>query len=105
MATKRKKPLLVTDKDGKQLFVPAEAAGIHWMCLTWDGIPITHFGDDPTWYLRIEQVIEWHEKELRESHGRSGSQETLDAAREILRKFQAGEVADEPDANGQNGSD
>ena len=47
-------------------------------------MPITMFRDTPKrHYFTVDQVIQWHENELRESHGSSGNQKMIDALRKI----------------------
>ena len=88
-----RKPINIFKSDGEQLWVMVKAAGINVFSLMWDGMPLTLFGKTP--YMTVQEVIDWHEKELRETHGRSGDEEILKLAREALRKFRAGEMTDD----------
>ena len=91
---KKKRTPFATDKDGKDLFVELKASGIHPWVACADCMTLVFFGNERKAYLRVEDVAAWHEKELRESKGMSGSKVALDALREIMRKFRAGEVTD-----------
>jgi hypothetical protein len=88
-----KKAIYVTDRDGKRLFVHVRHSGIHPLVVMVDGMTLTYFGRRDGPYLDVVDIIAWHEKELRESGGRSGSQKLLEAFRTGLTKFREGKIA------------
>jgi hypothetical protein len=92
MMSKKKPTPIVTDREGQYLFVEMQSSGIHPLVLACHGISLIFFGNEEQAYLRVEDAIAWHEKELRESHGQSGSTEICTALRDILSKFKAGKL-------------
>lgn len=68
MMAKSKTPFAV-NKEGDTLYVKLKYSGIHPLVAMFDGISLTHFGNEKTAYLKVQQAINWHEKELRESKG------------------------------------
>ncbi len=91
MAKKKGRSPLAVDEDDV-LYVESAHSGIHPLVQLCDGMSLTFFGKSRKSYLRVDDVIAWHAKELEGSHGHSGSRAALDAFREIKRKFDAGEV-------------
>jgi hypothetical protein len=88
----RSKSILATDREGKELFAILASTGIHWLSAFNDGLTLVYFGlrDGP--YVRVEEAVAWHERELQESRGLCGDGELLAAMRLALTKFRAGEV-------------
>ncbi len=80
----------VTDKDDKTLFIKLKYSGIHPLVVAYDGISLIFFGKGKTAYLTVEDAANWHEKELRDTRGRSGNQEVLALLRKALADFQEG---------------
>jgi hypothetical protein len=70
---KRRRSVFVTDKDGRRLFVHVRHSGIHPLVVLCDGLALTYFGKRDGPYLDVQAVADWHDKELRESGGRSGT--------------------------------
>jgi hypothetical protein len=65
---------------------------IHPLVALIDGLPllIPNKGRDKgRAYIRVVDAIAWHEKELKESRGRSGSRETVALLREALDSHRA----------------
>ncbi len=95
--SKRGKPKLVVSEDGQRLFVHVRDSGIHPLVVYCDGLRLAYFGKQGP-YLDVEAVANWHEKELRESNGKSGIPLAVTAFRNALAQFQAGNVIieDEP---------
>lgn len=75
------------DKDGKNLYVQVKFCGIHHLVVMTDGMPITFFGNEKTPYLLVQQAIDWHEKELKVTQGKSGNAQVLSKLKEILDAF------------------
>jgi hypothetical protein len=92
MAKRKKRPLLVTDREGKRIFVPLSHSAIHPLVALCDALTFVYFGKKGGPYLDVQTALDWHEKELRDSCGRSGSREAVDAFRKILDSFKAGEI-------------
>jgi hypothetical protein len=53
--------------------VEAWRSGIHPLVLLCDALPLVFVGKGKRAFLRVPVAITWHEKELRESQGQSGS--------------------------------
>ena len=83
----KRTPFAVRDST---LFVKAKYSGIHHLVIMCDGLPLTFFGEEKTDYMKVSEVIEWHEKELAESGGQSGDRGVLEALQVAMEKFQAG---------------
>jgi hypothetical protein len=81
-----------TDREGTHLFVWLADSGIHPMVAMRDGLPLIYFGEKDGPYLDVEAVASWHEKELKESGGRSGNKQAADDFRAAIEKFRRGEV-------------
>jgi hypothetical protein len=65
-------------------FIDCRYSGIHPFVQVCDGMPKTFFSDRPTRaYFTVQQVIEWHEKEIRETKGKSGNQKIIDVLKKI----------------------
>ena len=94
MSRKKRTPFAI-DRDGEDLYVELGWSAIHPMVIACDGLSLIYFGDDLSRpYLRVADVIDWHDRELRDSHGHSGSAVARDALREALQKFKEGRVRD-----------
>jgi hypothetical protein len=92
MRRRQKRSPVVTDKEGKRLFIHLSHSGIHPLVVLCDGLTLVYFGKKDGPYLDVRTVLDWHEKELRDSHGQSGSREMADTCRTILSRFEAGEM-------------
>ena len=60
---------------------------VHFLCLSVDGIPVSLFGKDPRPFITVPQAIKWHEDEMAESHGRSGSVEAIKVMKDVYAVF------------------
>lgn len=60
----KKSPFL--EYDG-ELYVKVKYAGMHYLSLIVDCVPISLFGKTP--YLKIDDAIQWHEKEIEATGG------------------------------------
>lgn len=90
----KRRAVYAIDKDGNNLYVELKYSGLHPLVAMCDGVPLTFFGKEKKAYLKVVEAISWHEKELRESGGRSGSEPILSALRIGLKKFENGEVVE-----------
>ena len=88
MARKRTPYAMVEDR----LIVESAASGIHTFVRLVDGLPQLHFKGENKLYMYVDDVIQWHEKELRESGGKSGNQRVIDALKAAKEKFAAGDI-------------
>jgi hypothetical protein len=90
---RKKKPIVFLSKDGTP-YVKARDSGIALLVVLMDGLPLTFFGKEKTPYLTMQQVIDWHEKEIQYSTGKDrGYHEAAAAAfKRGLAKVQAGDV-------------
>jgi hypothetical protein len=88
---RQKKPIVVCDREGKQVFLHVKHSLIHPLVVMCDGLTLTYFGREGP-YLTVEQVRDWHLKELAESGGRSGRRDAADACQKVLDAFAAGEI-------------
>ncbi len=90
----RKRPTPFAEYEGK-IYVKIQATGIHPLCLLSDGwVAIVRFKGDRNTYVALDQAIEWHERELKESRGRSGNRKALKALSEIRTRSAAGDCED-----------
>lgn len=89
---KRGKVILAVDKTGQRLFVHLKYSLIGQLAALCSGIPLVFFGPKDGPYLDVRKVIDWHEKELAESGGRSGSRLTVDALKVAMEKPRRGEI-------------
>ena len=89
MSGKKKTPF-ATDKDATALYVKARCSGIHQLVILCDGLTLTFFGREKQAYLLVSDAIAWHEKELRDSRGQSGSRIALALLRKAQQDFDAG---------------
>ena len=46
------------------MFIDVRACGIHMLCLVTDGMTLTTFKGTKQVYIRVNDAIEWHEKEM-----------------------------------------
>ena len=74
------------------LYIAIRASGIHPLIPYFDGMSVSTFGKGKTVYLKLDDAIAWHEKELTQSRGASGSKQTL----ENLKKARARLTTDLP---------
>ena len=65
------------------LYVDYRATDIHFLVLLSDGMSVTQFKGEKQTYLKVDDAIAWHEKELSETSGASGNQKVLDALKRI----------------------
>jgi hypothetical protein len=79
-----------TGSDGDVLTVDVKYCGIHFLVICYDGLTLYYDKKKP--YMAVEAAIAWHEKELRESQGRSGNAKVLEALRLALENFKSGKV-------------
>ena len=74
------------------LYVKLKYSGIHFLVASCDGLPLIRFGNEKTLYIKVSDAINWHEKELKETRGQSGSEETLSSLRKAMTFFEEGKV-------------
>jgi hypothetical protein len=72
-----------------KLYVKFKHSGIHPLILHTDGLPVGTFGSRKTLYIAVDEVIAWHEKELRESDGKSGSRITINTLKRAKANHEA----------------
>jgi len=70
-------------------FVTIAASGIHYLIPLIDGMRVVHFGKETKPYLRLDDAIAWHEKEIEESHGTSGSKKALGLLKQARERLTA----------------
>jgi len=64
--------------DGKKIFILNKASGIHPLIPFIDGMKIIKFPEFKPHYLVLDDVIEWHENEIKRPGGSVNSQHALD---------------------------
>jgi hypothetical protein len=79
----------VTDKDGKDLYVKMRYSGIQTMVVLIDGIAMFFPRKGKTAYLKVIDVIKWHDDELRITNGQGGNRIVLKNLRDALDKFKS----------------
>ena len=60
-----------------RLYVTIQASGIHWLIPFMDGMTIARFSGRKKSYIRLDDAIAWHENEIEQSYGASGSKKAL----------------------------
>ena len=70
------------------LYVQLEAV-MHPMCAMYDGLSLVRFGNEKTYYLKVDDAIEWCRKE-----GRGSEKAKYDGMIAVLEKFKRQEQAD-----------
>ena len=53
-------PGLLAFSHEEGLYVSSDIACIHTLIVITDGLPIKKFTDEDTWYLKVDDIIEWH---------------------------------------------
>lgn len=96
MGRKNKRPkareMFAVDRDKTDLWIKSRETGIERVVAAADALPMTYFGDGgSTPYMKVRDVIAWHERELAASNGRRGFQQIADALKVALAKFESGE--------------
>jgi hypothetical protein len=86
----------VTDKDGKDLYIKMKYSGIHTLVVLIDGIQMAFFGKGKTAYLKVIDVIKWHDDELRITDGKGGNRIILKHLREALDKSKSEQAEPSP---------
>jgi hypothetical protein len=87
------KPIpFAVDKDGNDLFVKSNYSGIHPFVVSIDHLTIYQFGKRQTPFLKVSDCVAWHNKELRESSGKSGNKKAMDALQKALTMFRSGDL-------------
>ena len=81
----KKQPTILAEKNG-QFYIKLAASGIHQLAVFADAMPITFFGKEEIPYLKIEEAIDWHQKEIVKTHGRHPGKD-LDALIELHRRI------------------
>lgn len=75
-AKKKFTPLALSENE---LFIRSTYTGIHPMVQMADGMYLCHFPEDKNVYLKVNDVIAWHENELKVSDGASGSPQVIES--------------------------
>lgn len=72
-----------------RFYVTIKASGIHPMIPFIDGMRITTFPKCKKVYLRLDDVIAWHENEIEQTHGASGNKKALDLLKQARQRLAA----------------
>ena len=73
---------------GGKLYVRVRSTGIPPLCAVASGwMSVCTWPKDKHTYIPIDQAIRWHEKELEQTHGRSGSRKALAALQKARLLF------------------
>lgn len=70
-----------------RFYVMIRSSGIHWLIPYIDGMAISMFRKCKKPYIRLDDAIEWHEKELEKTHGASGSRKVLDLLKQSRQRL------------------
>jgi len=68
-------------------FVRLDYSGISFLIACIDGLSTYHFEDSKYSYVKVDDVIAWHEKELDISNGRSGSKKVIEHLKNLKQKW------------------
>lgn len=90
---RKKKVDQVVSYDGR-LYVNSRYTGISHLVQVIDGMRLVQFKGDGSFYILMDEVLAWHEKELIESKGKSGDAEVIKRCKELRAKFNASGNAD-----------
>ena len=71
------------------LFVKPEHAGIAFLIVITDSLPFHTFKRRKGVYLRVEDAIAWHEKEIKITDGKGGSRKALEMLKSALVEYQS----------------
>lgn len=70
-----------------RFYVTIKASGIHPLIPYIDGMAIAMFSGCKKAYIRLDDAIEWHEKELEQSHGASGNKKALELLKQASERL------------------
>ena len=82
---KTRTPFVVSDG---VYYLDTRASGIHYLVLLTDGFKFYQWKGDKRTYLLLDDVIQWHEKELAETDGTAGRADVLAACKRARAQFQ-----------------
>lgn len=91
MSKKRMPKNILAECDGI-IYLRVEASGIHPLIFFSDGLTVARFGKEKFVYIKLDDAIAWHEKEIAETGGRGGKPKHL----EILTKIKAHITRNQP---------
>jgi len=80
-----------------RFYVTIQASGIHPLIPYIDGMAIAMFPKCKKAYVRLDDAIAWHEKELEQSHGASGSKKALDLLKQARERITANAEVCQPE--------
>ena len=72
-----------------RFYVTIQASGIHPLIPYIDGMAIAMFPKCKKAHIRLDDAIAWHEKELEQSHGASGSKKALELLKQARERLTA----------------
>ena len=78
--------------DEHVLYIETKYSGINPLVAMIDGLPYLQWtpkGRKTRYYMKVTDVIAWHEKELRESNGQSGDKRVLKVLKDRIAAFDA----------------
>lgn len=89
--SRRPKDMVVVYKD--KLYCLLAFSGIHPMIPFIEGMHMAMFPEKDKVYLRLDEVIQWHEKELEKSPGKRGNAKILKLMKQTRERFVEEEAA------------
>jgi len=97
--SKKKTPFAVhfSEELGRDVhYIDCNDSGIDSLIQIIDGMPYTIFADTPKRrYFTVEQVIEWHEEELKYQPDRKHSRKIIEALKVFKSKQESGAVIEQ----------
>ena len=72
-----------------QVYIAIQASGMHPLIPYIDGLSVALFPKFKKACIRLDDAIAWHEKELEQSHGTSGSNKTLGLLKQARERLAA----------------
>lgn len=91
MTKKNSKTPYATFNGQPDLYVKLKATAINPLIVFIDGLPVRIINPKskrPEHFMKVTDVIAWHEKELKETSGQSGSAKALALLKTALKKFE-----------------
>lgn len=82
---------VVTDQNNR-LWINAKVSGIEPFVMVVDQLSMATFSKSGPVYLRIDEVIEWHEREHRETKGEGGILQLAELLKTLVAKWERGEM-------------
>lgn len=93
MPRTKRTPIVISPEPESILMIDLRESGIHpLIAFGGEAGPLVRFKGDRRTFLHAAEVASWHEKEVKESRGGSGSSAIAAALRQMLERQSRGEL-------------